>query len=110
VESEVSYQTTENDLPGINLFVVFATMKNPLEFGLSHCLRQMSPLLSRRERSKQQKVELTGGNVIREFCLNSDFYVTFRDLLHAQNLRHGPDGFTSPPKEGGLGIFRPQKS
>ena len=30
---------------------------------------------------------------------------TFRDLLHAANLRHGTDGFTSPPKEGVLRIF-----
>ena len=29
----------------------------------------------------------------------------FRDLSHAANLRHGTDGFTSPPKEGVLGIF-----
>ena len=29
----------------------------------------------------------------------------FRDLLHAVNLRHGADGFTSPPKEGVLRIF-----
>jgi hypothetical protein len=29
----------------------------------------------------------------------------FRDLLHAKNLRHGTDGFTSPPKEGVLEIF-----
>ena len=29
----------------------------------------------------------------------------FRDLLHAANLRHGIDGFTSPPKEGVLGMF-----
>ena len=28
-----------------------------------------------------------------------------RDLLHAANLRHGADGFTSPPKEGVLKIF-----
>ena len=28
-----------------------------------------------------------------------------RDLLHAANLRHGIDGFTSPPKEGVLRIF-----
>ena len=28
----------------------------------------------------------------------------FRDLLHAANLRHGTDGFTSPPKEGVLRI------
>ena len=29
----------------------------------------------------------------------------FRDLLHAANLRHGTDGFTSPTKEGVLRIF-----
>ena len=29
----------------------------------------------------------------------------FRDLLHAANVRHGTDGFTSPPKEGVLRIF-----
>jgi hypothetical protein len=34
-----------------------------------------------------------------EFSLKMlDFHVTFRDLLHAVNLRHGTDGFTSPPK------------
>ena len=41
-----------------------------------------------------------------EFCLKMpDFYVTFRDLLHAANLRHGTNGFTSLPKEGVLRIF-----
>ena len=34
----------------------------------------------------------------------------FRDLLHAANLRHGTDGFTSPPKEGVLRIFFALKS
>ena len=29
----------------------------------------------------------------------------FRGILHAANLRHGTDGFTSPPKEGMLIIF-----
>jgi len=29
----------------------------------------------------------------------------FRDLLHAANIRHVTDGFTSPPKEGVLRIF-----
>jgi hypothetical protein len=38
-----------------------------------------------------------------------DFHGTFSDLLHAANLRHGPDGFTSPPKEGVLRIFTPLK-
>jgi hypothetical protein len=42
---------------------------------------------------------------VREFCLNADFYVTFKDLLHAVKLRHGNDRFTSPPKEGVLRIF-----
>jgi hypothetical protein len=27
------------------------------------------------------------------------------DILHAANLRHGTDGFTSPPKEGVLMFF-----
>ena len=36
---------------------------------------------------------------------NSDFHVTFRDLLHAVKLRQGTEGFTSPPKEGVLRIF-----
>ena len=41
-----------------------------------------------------------------EFCLKMpDFHVTFRDSLDAVNLRHGTDGFTSPPKEGELRIF-----
>ena len=31
----------------------------------------------------------------------------FMDLLHAANLRHGTDGFNSPPKEGVLRIFSP---
>ena len=29
----------------------------------------------------------------------------FKDILHAANLRHGTDGFTSPPNEGVLRIF-----
>ena len=42
-------------------------------------------------------MELHGREMADEFC-----HVTFRDLLHAVNLRHGTDGFTSPPKEGVL--------
>ena len=45
-----------------------------------------------------------------EFCLKMpDFHVTFRDLLHAVNLRHGTNGFTSLLKEGVLRIFSPWK-
>jgi len=40
-----------------------------------------------------------GREMTLEFCLNADFHVTFRDLLHAVKLRHETDGFTSPPKE-----------
>jgi hypothetical protein len=36
---------------------------------------------------------------------DSDFHVNRRDLLHAANLQHGTDGFTSPSKEGMLWIF-----
>ena len=40
-----------------------------------------------------------GREMSGKFCLNADFHVTFRDLLHAT------DGFTSPPKEGALRIY-----
>jgi hypothetical protein len=33
-----------------------------------------------------------------------------RDFLHAAKLRQGTGGFTSPPKEGVLRIFLPEKS
>jgi hypothetical protein len=46
-----------------------------------------------------------GREMSLKFCLNADFHVTFRDLLHAVKLRHVTDGFTSPPKEGVLRIF-----
>ena len=39
--------------------------------------------------------------------MSENFHVTFRDLLHAVKLRHGVDGFTSPPKEGVLRNFSP---
>ena len=45
--------------------------------------------------------ENLSGNFFPKFRLPRKF----RDLLHAANLRHGTDGFTSPPKEGVLRIF-----
>jgi hypothetical protein len=45
-----------------------------------------------------------------EFCRKWRIPRHFRDLLHAVNFRHGTDGFTSPPKEGALRIFSPEKS
>jgi hypothetical protein len=45
--------------------------------------------------------------ILRTTC---DFHGKCTDLLHAANLRHGTDGFTSRPKEGMLRIFSPEKS
>jgi hypothetical protein len=70
----------------------------------SNFRHQASPRVSPRESTQRWKVELRARNV-REFCLNAELHVTFRDLLHAVKLRHGTDGFTSPPKEGVLRIF-----
>jgi hypothetical protein len=36
---------------------------------------------------------------------SNDFHAFLRDLLHAANLRHGTDGFTSPTKKDVLRIF-----
>jgi hypothetical protein len=41
---------------------------------------------------------------------DSNFHINRRVLLHAANLQHGTDGFTSPPKEGMLWIFSTEKS
>ena len=59
-----------------------------------------------------QKWNYMGEKWPMNFCLKMpDFHVTFMDVLHPVNLRHGTDGFTSPPKEGVLRIvFRPEKS
>jgi len=53
---------------------------------------------------QQRKVELWARNC-REFCRKWRLPRHFGVLLHAVNLRHGTDGFTSPPKEGALRIF-----
>jgi hypothetical protein len=45
------------------------------------------------------------------FAEMAAFFSPFRDLLHAANLRHGANFFTSLPKEGMLRIyFSPEKS
>ena len=94
-------------MPGMHrsLKAYCATLLTPLCFRHSHFHCQMSPRPTRWERSKQQKVELVGENVNQKFCLNVALHATFRDLLHAVNLRHGTDGFTSPPNEGVLRMF-----
>ena len=52
---------------------------------------------------------LRGREMFRQISSRIQLPRNSRDLLHAANLRHGTDGFTSPPKEGVLGIFSPLK-
>jgi hypothetical protein len=67
----------------------------------SNFRHQASTHVLPRESTQRRKVELWARNV-REFCLNAELRVTLRDLLHAVKLRHGTEGFTSPPKEEGV--------
>jgi hypothetical protein len=41
----------------------------------------------------------------KHWSVTQQFHTTWSNLLHAANLRHGTDGFTSPPKERMLRIF-----
>jgi hypothetical protein len=66
--------------------------------------------LQRHERPLLVKDGITGTEWPVNLACDSDFHVNHRVLLHAVNLRHGTDGFTSPPKEGMLWIFSPEKS
>jgi hypothetical protein len=77
-------------------------------FRRSHFHHQVPPCPPQRERSQRWKVELWAGILSSNFA-EMMTSTPFRDLLHAVNLRHGTDGFTSPPKEGVLRIFSPLK-
>jgi len=52
---------------------------------------------------------LRGREMFRQISSRIRLPRNSRDLLHAENLRRGTDGFTSPPKEGVLRIFSPLK-
>ena len=54
-------------------------------FRRSNFRHQASPRVSPCESTQRQKVELWARNV-REFCVNADLHITFRDLLHAGKL------------------------
>jgi hypothetical protein len=56
-----------------------------------------------RHKTPEIPVERSGKNLAE----SKVFHTCFRDLLHAAYMRHGTDGFTSPPKEGVLRIFSP---
>jgi hypothetical protein len=59
--------------------------------------------------SSSEASETRVRNMAAEFCRRSICHAR-RVLLHAVNLRHETDGFTSPPKEGALRILSPLKS
>ena len=69
-------------------------------FKRSHFSRQVPPSATTRE-----ILAAKGGRRPVVFFPKFRLPLKFRDLLHAANLRHGTDGFTSPPKEGVLRIF-----
>ena len=69
---------------------------------------QVPPRPPRCERSQRRKWEPWARILSRNFA-EMTTSMSFRDLLHAANLRHGTDGFTSPLKEGVLRIFLPLK-
>jgi hypothetical protein len=56
---------------------------------------------------QQQKVEIQARNC-REFCRKWRLPRHFWVLLHAVNLRHGTDGFTSLRRKARWGSFRPK--
>jgi hypothetical protein len=66
--------------------------------------------VQRRDRSlAAEGGTLRGREMFRQILSRIRLSRNSRDLLHAANLRHGTDGFTSPPKEGVLRIFSPLK-
>jgi hypothetical protein len=65
----------------------------------SNFCHQASPRVSPRRSTQRRKVELWVRNV-REFCLNADFHIKFRDFLYTVKLQHRTNGFTFPLKEG----------
>jgi hypothetical protein len=77
-------------------------------FRRSNFRHHVPPRPPRRERSQRRKVELWTRILSGNFA-EMTTSTPFRDILHAENLRHGTDGFTSPPKEGVLRIFSPLK-
>ena len=63
---------------------------------------------------RERPLAAEGGNfrgreMFRQISSRIRLPLNSRDLLHAANLRHGTEGFTSPPKEGVLRIFSPLK-
>jgi hypothetical protein len=66
-------------------------------FRRSNFRHQVPPRQPRREGPQRRKVELWAKMLSGNFA-EMTTSTPFRDLLHATNLRHGTDGFTSPLK------------
>jgi hypothetical protein len=64
----------------------------------------------RRERLLLAKGGSMGEKMAGQFGVTMRLPPHCRVLYPAAKLRHGTDGFTSPPKEGMLWIFSPEKS
>jgi hypothetical protein len=47
--------------------------------------------------------------MVENFAESGDFHVSL-GFFYCRKTRHGTGGFTSPPKEGVLRIFSPEKS
>jgi len=73
-------------------------------FRHSHFSRQVPPSATKREILAAKGGERCPVVILPKFRIP----LKFRALLHVANLRHGTDGFTSPPKKGVLRIFRPK--
>ena len=75
---------------------------------LFRCSHFSPPGASTSARSQRRKRELWARMLSGNFA-EMTTSTPLRVLLHAANLRHGTDGFTSRPKEGVLRIFSPLK-
>jgi hypothetical protein len=78
-------------------------------FRRSHFCRQMSPRPQSASASSSERWNY-GREWSGNFAEMTPYSTPFRDLLNAESLRHGANGFTSLPKEGMLRIFSPEKS
>jgi len=76
----------------------------------SNSLYQVSPMPETMQVNPSSGRWNYGREMAGNFCRKWRLPRHFRVLLHAVNLWHGTDGFTSPPKEGVLRIFLPKKS
>ena len=74
-------------------------------FRRSHFRLQVSVRPKRRQRSQHSERWNCGREICPVILPKFRLPYKFSDLLHAVNLRHGTDGFTSPPKEAVLRTF-----